>query len=642
MKECTFCHISVKNEVALRNHYRDVHPGETPYVCSTCHMLFTHKSSLSRHKVSCAVPLVPATASFITCSETTEVPKDTNILETITEDEKTERDQPKNQKSPKFELPADYRCTELSSSASFPDWISIYRDLTTDTADTPVANSVEYNVLNFVVVLQDRYKDLIDPSNTSLSFSESLDDFIDDQLKTVLHSTVTQRMRYLRWYICYLVSVCSTFQLSILDELDGVITEMQGISTHDTVNTSLLNILNPYALVAVSNCVVEMLRDNQMNIIDPFIGKFFRAPASCTRENLVDFGNKHLICWVELAIRFTNAPLRIQATSEMVGHKSTQLDFVAQLVVGEDRISRLIQNDKLGTHKQILSVPLDPATSGYLLFYYTYCRPDPTSDYVFQSTQGHKWKRASKDLKTYLTKYGIDCDRICPNGRFIHTTRNIGIACFSVLCEFNIARIRNYCTLLRHQLVHVEHIYSPWMKLEQSGQAAQDVLALRGLVAPDTNTSAQKIQVTNLGQPTDDVSTGFRLLFGQYVQSINRPIIIRKCDASSQTEEHSMLENVVPLKKRHLSETDLTDEELPECGVCHIPKEVLGPIGLARSSYFACFYTQCTRCHGKTNCKASRYFKLGFRPVQRSKSAQPRNLAEIKAYVLEKAGVRWE
>jgi hypothetical protein len=278
-----------------------------------------------------------------------------------------------------------------------------------------------------------------------------------------------------------------------------------------------------------------MLCEKQRTTIDPFITAFFTCPGSITPKALVDFGNQEMKCWIELVIRFTNTPLRIQVTTGLVGPDAQHRDFVSQLAIGAHSVQRIVQNDKLGTHKQIVAVPLDDVASGYLLFYYTYCRPDPSSPYVFQSVQGHTWTRASRDLKAYLVQHGIDCDAMCPNGRFIHVTRNIGIACFSVLCDFDIAKIRNYCTLLRHQLINPEHIYSPWMKVSQSQHAGNDLLQLRGLARPEATRA--KIEVANIYTTSGVVHTGFCRMFDKHVRAINQPIMVRSSSVGTQTED---------------------------------------------------------------------------------------------------------
>ena len=661
---CIFCKQSLKNATSLRKHYQDIHPDCKPYICE-CGISFGYKSTLLRHQKNCLKlssvqnsKHIPRDINFKSSKipnkdiqtdlnlSSSEYPNKKFKQEERTSIDITGKSQEVSVKMTEtsinsefrknddkiFISPIDYRNADMMKCKDFEHWLFVYKYLTKETKDTPLAESVMKNVILFTTSLIKQNNPLLFIENDVVTFSEELDFFVDVQLKQVNHSTVTQRLRYIRWYICYSVSVFDCCG-KILEELDNTIADMQSVSTNKIVNSNLLNILNPYELVKVSNSVVETLCEIQLKHIDPFIKQFFENPSSTNRGELVKFGNVFMKCWLELSIRFTNTPLRIQTTTGLMLPSTNTCEFISQLAIGSKQIERVIYNDKMGNHKQIVSIPLDSILSGYLLFYITYCRPNPDSLLVFQSVQGCEWKKASKDLKQFLTTYGINCDIICPNGRFIHASRNMGIACFSVLCNFDISKIRNYCTLLRHQLIHVEHIYSPWMKVMQSKIAGEDILKLRGFPVSNNENS---VPIKNMLIPNGIVLAGFRLLFSQYCSDTNSVVIIRSRHIATQTEvDHRFASN----NKTQNTIDNLLDDRLPICKHCGNTFVVLGPIGLSRSKNFGKYFTQCLQCHGKTNCTSSQYFQLGFKPLQSSKSAVPRNLSDIKAYISSTTGL---
>lgn len=670
MPECLFCNVTVKNESALRLHYNTNHQGLKPYVCE-CGVKFGHRASLMRHKtnnckrrreVGGQTPLKsegsgPPPPVGVWLKGRVEKRASTNTHRENSENEGSDTgDQPPPSPSSSpatgestkrrklnpalFDTYPDFKCGVFSNVPSFAGWIQAYNERTRNTSDVRIATSTSANMQACIqnIILR-KFPALLETACPML-FSDEIDSFIDIQLKSVSHITVTQRLRYVRWYHCYLIGKAGYLDMGIMEELDSAIRDMQSASTGRTTNESLLSIMDPYELVGVANQVVAMLRTNQVDVIDPFISRFFSNPSGFRPESLVRFGNEHMKCWLELVMRFVNVPLRIQATTGLC-MPNTRGDMVSRLSIGMDRISRVIQYDKMGERKQAVSVPLDRTISGYLLFYIVYCRPDAASQLVFQSKLGREWKRASKDLKGYLCSYGVDCGALCPNGRFIHMSRNIGIACFSVLSGFDIAKIRNYCTLLRHQLIHVEHIYSPWMKLCQSQDAGVHLLSLRGTPCVEPARGPHSTKLVSIRAPTGVVKTGFASLFYRHALRINSPVVVRNRDVSTQT---SLLESATTssgVVDRDNGVARACDDTVRQCVACGGVLDVMGPVGLSRSKFFGRYYIQCDTCHGKCPGKATEFFDLGVRPVRKSVSSKPRNFEAISSYVKQKTGRVW-
>lgn len=601
MISCQYCQNKFKNKTQLRKHYSTNHKDKKPFSCTYCDMKYAHQINLNRHIHSQHQDLI-----------------DRNIDTSSSK---------RKMMCTRFNCYTDYKCDELTVCETFHQWIQKYRELIDNTNDKPLSESVEYNILNFIENIHKNQSALLTVDNPFV-FSECIDDFIDEQSLKVEYSTITQRLRYLRWYLLYRCSVESDFDSNMIDDIDQTIEDMQSVSTNNITNKSLINIYDPYRLAKLGNDVVALLCDIQYNTIDPFIVRFFTDRKSITSEDLKRFGNIHLKCWLELLIRFTNVPLRIQGTTGLVMPDYKGMDYISKLSIGTHRIYRIVNRDKLGDYKQIVRIPLDEISSGYMMFYITYCRPDPTSKFVFQSQKGNIWKKASNDLKSYLSQYNIKCDDLYPNGRFIHFTRNIGIAIYSIMCDFDIQKIRNYCTLIRNQLINMEHIYSPWLKVEQSHHACRELMKVRDTKHLFEIHNIPKIEIKHIDIPRHIVRKGFITLFQNHCnENINTTSIVRTKDVSTSTRDIS--------RHHDINNNEIQDHnmEVETCRTCSSSYSILGPVALQRHKHFGKYFTQCIKCNGKYICQESCIFALGVKPNQNSISYKPRNIDEIQKYI---------
>jgi hypothetical protein len=533
-----------------------------------------------------------------------------------------------------FVSPADYRRVSFGGVTGFGDWLSAYGRLVSTTQDTPMAESVQKQTLAYVSNhLLVEQPGLFEDCLSVVAFGEKLDEFIDSQLSNVQLSTVVNRLRFIRWYYCYLITTDKTSSLQILHEIDDTIGGLQTASTNHTTNKSLLNVLDPYRLAQLSNRLVRIIENLKQTEIDPFLLDYFQNPAAVTRDQLVGFGLDKLRIFLELAMRLTNVPLRVECTKYLRTDKYAGDDFVSKLVLGNQHISRLVMQDKTGKFSQITTVPLDSDLSGYLLFYLKFCRPKPESSYVFQSKNGGVWRSVSKDLKEFLDGKGVNCAEICPNGRLIHGTRNMGLAVYAILSSFDIEKIRNYATLMRHQLIHVEHIYSPWLKMYQNKAAVQDLIHLRKWEHNPFTDRSSNLCIANLTPPNCQLRASLVGLLGSAFAGENNAPEYKFKDAATQTADPDL----VDLPSDEL--TNQPSDSLPQCTMCFKFFDVLGPCGLSRSPYFGQFFRQCTQCHGTTQSKTAQWYKLGVIPTVPSASSKPRNLAAVVQYVKNKTGV---
>ena len=524
-----------------------------------------------------------------------------------------------------FRVPSDYVTYVFPLTSGLGKWLEAYQKITEFTADTRLATSVIQQVTRFWDQLdREGYHTITrEPLSDVHVFGETLDAYIDDQVTSVQLSTVVQRLRYIRWAVCYRLNTDNRTDPQILIELDDTITSMQPVATIRTTNTSLLTVLDPYRLVGLHNRIVSGLKKLQTVEIDPFIQGFFVQEHQGPTAESVRFGLR-LRCFVELLMRFNNVPLRVECSRYLQTQEFQGTDFVAKLVCRKDGWYRLVNQDKTGKISQNTLVPLDSVTSGYLHFYLRYCRRQPSSTTVFQSASGGVWSTISKDLKTFLSECGVDSEQVAQNGRLIHGTRHIGLAVFSVLSDFNIEKIRNYATLLRHQLVHVEKIYSPWLRMYQQQQAAAEMLRLKGLGTLETKTRVQT-EVHHVRDCHPVVYSCLKQLHESVFMGPTTEVPVRYTtrDMGTQTGDQD-------LEPQALA----APGEPQRCLVCDSPTSVFGPLGDSKNSKrFGCYWRQCAKCHGSKHNKESFWYPLGVTPKLASSSTRPRNLSMIQVHI---------
>jgi hypothetical protein len=395
--------------------------------------------------------------------------------------------------------------------------------------------------------------------------------------------------------------------VELLDEIDELVTSTQSTSTIRGVSGSMLCVLDPYQLVALSDTIVQLLIREQTHI-DAFIISCYES--TVTNETKVAFGLQ-LRVFLELALRFTNVPLRIQCTIHL------KLSGRACCILSSSptgQYARIVCDDKVKNSHQAVRIPIDDVISRYLQFYILQCRADLQSEYVFQSVLGKKWTTASKDIKEYLTVRGVDCDILVPNGRFVHFSRNISLAVFASHTHFNVEKLRNYALLMRHSLASIEHVYSPWIRMAQAQQAADELFRMRN-----------HEQVEHLPSPLPVLET-LRGKVQYYTNSLEqKKTRVTYVDVGVQTETYA-------------SEDLCSDTASSTCTACFSKLSLCGPIGNSKSIHFGKLYLLCKLCHPSGSLEHARYFyALGCQPAGvPTTSVKPRNLQVITEHIFSK------
>ena len=630
LKSCPFCKEVFGTTTAYRDHLRNEHPLEKAFGCHACQKRFSHSASLQKH-----VRKEHAECTVIADVQDSAVPS-SSVQGPAGSPPDGDGGRPAGSPPPdqgglpKLERSMDWRDMETgSTAASFDEWLRAYQAMAAVNSDAvPMADSTKSNILNDIETVKRQQPELLLLAGDPSEFSEVLDSYID----RFFFQTMVKRVRSVRWYVRYLVNTDPSVHLETLEDLDTTVKDLQSVCTIDIANRGILAVTDPYDLGRITNEVVRALARYRKVTVDPFLEDFFRRDedqqqrARPDRDALVAFG-MGLRCFIELGIRFTNVPMRIQCTRHLEMWDSAPPgrtgggggdSYVSKLVLHGGHFARNVLHDKTGRTTQAVTIPMCEHLSGYLLFYAVHCRPDPGSPWVFQARRGGPWTSASADLKLFLAGLDVDCGQICSNGRFVHGSRHLSLAVFSILSNYDLTSIRNYAILMRHSLATVEHVYSPWLKLQQSKLAAEDVFRLRGLEAPGTR--RRVFQAENLPTPSNAIRLGFRKMFeaafGSTYQPEQGPFGFTS--AGTQTEDvHDPVLSTTPVPPA-------------TCGPCGGTRTVLhGPVANTKKrKRFGCYYRKCP------DCRQEYFYDLAYSPGEgeASVSYTPRNLAAVLAH----------
>ncbi len=556
----------------------------------------------------------------------------------------------------KFQTPADFRTLEFTSSgASHPDlyeWRCRYEQAR-GPADLTLSQEVATRVSNFIERVTQTTLPLPLWTN-SAAFEEKLDDYIEVEMERgVSRATLALRLRYVQWYSFYLLAVPAAAPGPISEGVFWVIhdavKDMQRKVTVGLANSCLLMTTDPYPLARVHEQMAALLRKEQVEVLDPFITR--RYQGATTRSEDVRFGLV-LRCWLNAAMRTWSVPCRAQVDIGLHAPWSDEEKYVSKLVHASNlTYARVINMDKISGYTEHTRIPLCRTLSGYLFFYLAYCRAQPESDVVFQCAKGGVWHRASRDVKKYLTERGLPCDTIAPNHRFIHATRNIGLAVFAIRHHFDEQKIRGYSVLMRNTLETIQKRYCTWLKVTIARNAVKDLAAVGGPgldVPPDPS---EGMLDPNPGPllPSDRV----RVCLSKDMENHRGGLFFRKWEApfyatrsvGTQTGDLSHTNELAVTPPGGVSEAAPASEmvvvtqgdALRRCSKCTGFLQVHGPHGRTRDKkMFGRFYLACRKCSvGLKNITLSHtyWFDLGVVPPQKSCSSKPRNFSEILSYV---------
>lgn len=650
---CSICTSKFATVTKYREHLHKFHKGAKLFKCVLCTGSFEHKSSLNKHikrkhetEQQSGVKQENKTVAVAELKKVCS-PKATPSKKICTDrdrgqkqqhngcDQKQENSDDRKQRT--FSTNLDFQNVPYTKKANtFDQWLDLYQGVVQCTGkDIPMADTTKTRILRDVEKVQRQQPDLFDCVDDPVSFTEAVDAYID----RYFYPTIVITIRSIRWYMRYLLNTQQgpkTVSIDCLDDLDSTISEMQSVSTVNLANRSLLAITDPFHLARVVNLIVVTLCQHQRNVIDPFIVDFFRRREDKRpmpdQEVMINFG-LDFRCFIELCIRYVNVPLRIQCTKDMRTWGPCSGDFVSKLVLHPTHFARNVLNDKTGKTAQTVSIPLCATISGYLMFYIKFCRARPDAPHVFQAKKGGRWTNASHDLKAYLTSKGVECEQFCSNGRFVHGSRHLSLALFSILCDFDFNSIRNYALLMRHSLSTIEYVYCPWLKLQQAKTASEQLFALKGIRYPSMAVS-QKFKIARLLKPSNYLQEKLTTLLWATYSGLNSAMQTTMSpltrNVSVQTDDSMLITHEQrPIRSKEHGVTPKTGKYSTTCVSCEEPTVLKGPYANRKKmDLFGRYFRECP------TCKTNNFYPLGYTPAnERSSSCKPRNLPEILKYI---------
>ncbi len=279
--------------------------------------------------------------------------------------------------------------------------------------------------------------------------------------------TLGNQLRLVFWYTLYMFCIHDQISDTVVHFVHKKSSKYFTKATKITQGSLGVQIMDPYQMVELRYRILMALQQQQEKVINPFIIQYLQERSP--KMPLIEFGARHLRCWIDLIIRFINVPMRIQATKEMhLGYPFRKTDasehHVARLLYENGIFTRLFMFDKVGktgAHRPI-RCPLPEVISPYLLFYIKYCRTGDSS-FVFVNPTGSTWKQASRDIKHYLESVlDIQADLLDPSGRFIHGSRSIMLANYALRVKFDPLRLQQFATLMRHSFGTMNAYYLLW------------------------------------------------------------------------------------------------------------------------------------------------------------------------------------
>jgi hypothetical protein len=455
---------------------------------------------------------------------------------------------------------------------------------------------------------------------------ELIDNWLDHQVELHSMQTVNNHVRHLKVLLMFLQEQIDSPDVKdyILEYIIDLVADTQTTTTRATTTLNMLKLEDPFALAAIRDLVVNALLKEQVEYIHPYM------MSSIGTDKHVDFGIR-LRNWLELAIRFTNIPCRIQCTRELQMPDVTNSTYVAKLIAREGQLCRMVNNDKNSSSHQPLLLPLGRSLSVYLFFYMTHCRPDSDHSFVFCTRRGTKWTRPSRDLKRYIEgTLEIPVHEIDPTGRFIHGSRAVMMAVFALGVHFDQQKMHGFARLMRHSSTTNERFYSMWQNRALSNQAIDVFSNVMGLDFTSETQTPAMYQPVRLREVPPQMMSVFQQEFSP-TSNIVPCYGTRSIGTQTGDERPAEIESV-------LQEINVSDTQ-PRCVSCGLfTLELYGPFGsMRRKRYVGRYYLACNTCHrnedGRFVLHKCLWYPIGYVPIQKSQSSRPRNMLDIQTYI---------
>lgn len=259
--------------------------------------------------------------------------------------------------------------------------------------------------------------------------------------------TVGTKLYLLRWYTLYVKSQGYAVR-DIWHLVTGQAKKYSGLGSHLQQSRFGLCVLDPIPYIRMRNQLVLQLAGYGTFIIDPFL-RWMLAVQEYSQEIRYDFGQHVLRPWLELMMRFNNAPLSAASTQNLFYGGEWIGDDIPNLPPEADQRQGLLLNSacmlvRKGTtyyrvwyqkavgnrqnrernKRSLVTLSLGQLISTYMYYYLEYCRSEfprdrarhesssssllskiRVGDRVFVGgPQGGKWAHVVRDQLSFLTQ----------------------------------------------------------------------------------------------------------------------------------------------------------------------------------------------------------------------------------------------
>ena len=597
MFNCPICPIELGSRKEMGTHLLLVHPDTpAPYKCSTCSASFGSEKAAKHHNKK----------HFQQSGETTK--------------RRRIEDRP------------------LPFIGTMVDWVHARYNPSRSTLIDQLASSTISRIDGFSRSLrfeQDQTLDQLLNGSEEWMIIEAIDNWLDLELQSHAMQTVNNHLRYLNVLVLFHNARHPVYD-TIVEYITDLVIDTQMTTTRAATTLNVLKLEDPFALAHIRDIVVNALRKEQIEHINPYI-------MTTILHGQTDHGTFgiRLRNWLELVIRFTNIPCRIQCTREMEVPASSSLTYVSKLVLRDGQYCRLLSNDKCSSSHQPLLIPLGRFISTYMYIYLTYCRPVVDHHFVFCSVRGAQWTRPSRDLKRYMEDIlGICVHDVDPTGRFIHGSRSIMMAVFAVGVHFDQQKMHGFARLMRHSSTTNERFYSMWQQRALSNQSIDVFAQMMCLDFTSTTTAPVTYEPIQLQKIPPLLANAFIRGFDTYITQANVVPCYGTCSVGTQTGPA----DVCTIDSGVLPEIDIAETQ-PRCKGCELfSLQLYGPFGsIRRKRYFGRYYLACPTCNrnddGRFELQNCLWFPIGYLPTQVSHSNRPRNMLEIQEFIASRKDV---
>ena len=228
--------------------------------------------------------------------------------------------------------------------------------------------------------------------------------------------------------------------------------------TYARVIASMNTQFSPQQLLSIRNHIVEVLShaDTVRHVLS-----ILQAGAEKDGP-----GRRFVRLWLDVLIKLTNAPNRLQCSVQLQLPRTETLSPVARLIYQHPtELERVFFMDKVGKLRRMpVSIPLGPDLSLFLAAYILRFTPAKCT-FVFHDAVEKPWPGLSTEFVAFMTGETVRLPlRLFPNQKML---RRIGINALAVKHNFKHEALEDLAHMSRHSVAILLNNYTTWSSVHQ-------------------------------------------------------------------------------------------------------------------------------------------------------------------------------